>query len=148
VAPGRDDVCTQVAALGEGLLQHADELADAMVERIQAAVAVYHAGAISTGQLRQTCLDNVQFILGPLGRTPALSSPESRENGRLRAKAGVPLTAVMEAYRVGARYLWERLAQEATAKPSPQLSPCKRRRRCGWCSTRSLRPWPTATATR
>jgi hypothetical protein len=117
--PGRDDVGIQVAALGEGLLQHADELADAMVERIQAAVAVYHAGAISTGQLRQTCLDNVQFILGPLGRTPALSSPESRENGRLRAKAGVPLTAVMEAYRVGARYLWERLAQEATRKAVP-----------------------------
>jgi hypothetical protein len=85
-----------------------------MVTRIQASVPVYRTDAvISSRELRRTCLDNVTYVFGPLGRAPALSSPESRENGRRRAKAGVPLTAVMEAYRVAARFLWDCLAEEA-----------------------------------
>jgi hypothetical protein len=119
LSSGTSSLGSEVAELGAELLQHADDLADEMVQRIQAAVPVYRAGAVSTEQLRLTYLDNVRFIFGPIGRTPALSSPESRDNGRERAKTGVPLTAVMEAYRVGARYLWECLAQAATRKAVP-----------------------------
>jgi len=74
-------------------------------------VPVYRTGAaVSTEELRRACLDNIDFVFGPIGRAPAVTSPESRENGRQRAKAGVPLTAVMTAYRVAARYLWDCLA--------------------------------------
>lgn len=48
-----------------------------------------------------------------------VASPESRENGRQRAKAGVPLTAVMAAYRVAARYLWDCLAETAARSSVP-----------------------------
>ena len=74
---------------------------------------------ISDEELRRTCRDNVGFVFGPIGRAPAVASPESRENGRRRAQAGVPLAAVMAAYRVAARYLWECLADAAARSAVP-----------------------------
>ncbi len=115
-----DPLGAQVERLGAQLLCQAEQLADALVIRIQAAVPAYRTeAAISTEQLRRTCLDNIHFVFGPIGRTPALSSPESRENGRLRARAGVPLAAVMEAYRVAARFLWDCLAGTAARDAVP-----------------------------
>ncbi len=114
--PSSDRVRAQVALLGTRMLERADELADAMVERILAAVPVYRSdAAITAAELRRTCLENIDFIFRPMGHAPARTSPESRDNGRRRAQAGVPLTSVMEAYRVSARFLWERLAEPAAA---------------------------------
>src|SRR5258708_36972889 len=67
-------------------------------------------GGVSPAELRRACLANIDFVFGPIGRAPAVTSPESRENGRQRAKAGVPPTAVITAHRVAARYLWDSLA--------------------------------------
>ncbi|HUD80848.1 MAG TPA: helix-turn-helix domain-containing protein [Streptosporangiaceae bacterium] len=114
--PAFDPVDAQVALLGARMLERAGELADAMVERIRAAVPVYRSdAAITAAELRRTCLENIDFIFRPMGHVPARTSPESRDNGRRRAQAGVPLTSVMEAYRVSARFLWERLAEPAAA---------------------------------
>src|SRR5258708_20477343 len=76
-------------------------------------------GGVSPAELRRACLANIDFVFGPIGRAPAVTSPESRENGRQRAKAGVPLTAVMTAYRVAARYLWDCLAGTAARSSVP-----------------------------
>jgi hypothetical protein len=115
-----DPLGAQVEKLGAKLLDQAEDLADDMVSRIQAAVPAYRTEAVvSTEELRRTCVDNIHFVFGPIGRTPALSSPESRENGRLRARAGVPLAAVMEAYRVAARFLWDCLAETAARSAVP-----------------------------
>jgi PucR C-terminal helix-turn-helix domain/GGDEF-like domain len=115
-----DDAGARLALLGAELRERADELADGMVARIRAAVPVYGTGrVISDEELRRTCLDNIGFVFGPIGRAPAAASPESRENGRRRARAGVPLTAVMAAYRVAARYLWDCLADTAARNAVP-----------------------------
>jgi hypothetical protein len=108
-----DDVARQVAALGAALLEDADGLAHEATERIQTGVPIYTTGLVSTEQLRHTLLTNVEYIFGQLGRRPFSPSPDSYENGRARAQAGVPLTAIMAAYRVAARYFWERLAAAA-----------------------------------
>jgi PucR C-terminal helix-turn-helix domain/GGDEF-like domain len=109
-----DDAGAALALLGAELRERADELADGMAALIRAAVPVYGtASVISDEELRRTCRDNIGFVFGPIGRAPAVASPESRENGRRRARAGVPLTAVMAAYRVAARYLWDCLAGTA-----------------------------------
>ena len=114
--PDSGDLSAQVALLGTRMLGRAGELADAMVERIRAAVPVYRSDAVITAaELRRACLENVEFIFRPMGHAPARTSPESKDNGRRRAQAGVPLTSVMEAYRVSARFLWERLAEPAAA---------------------------------
>ena len=118
--PALDAADAGLALLGAELRERADELADGMAARIRAAVPVYSTGTvISDEDLRGTCLDNIGFVFGPLGRTPAVASPESRENGRRRAQAGVPLTAVMAAYRVAARYLWDCLADTAARSAAP-----------------------------
>ncbi len=115
-----DPLGAQVEQLGAQLLRQAEHLADAMVVRVQTAVPAYRTEtAVSTEELRRTCLDNIHFVFGPIGRTPALSSPESWENGRLRARAGIPLAAVMEAYRVAARFLWNCLAETAAHSAVP-----------------------------
>jgi hypothetical protein len=117
-----DDVGAGLALLGAELRERADELADGMAALIRAAVPVYGTAAvISDEELRRTCRDNVGFVFGPIGRAPAVASPESRENGRRRARAGVPLTAVMAAYRVAARYLWDCLADAAARSAVPAV---------------------------
>ncbi len=115
-----DDAGAGLALLGAELRERADELADGMAARIRAAVPVYGTStAISDEELRRTCLDNIGFVFGPIGRAPAVASPESRKNGRRRARAGVPLSAVMAAYRVAARYLWDCLADTAARSAVP-----------------------------
>jgi PucR C-terminal helix-turn-helix domain/GGDEF-like domain len=118
--PPLDEAGAGLALLGADLRERAAELADGMAARIRAAVPVYGTAAvISDEELRRACLDNVGFVFGPIGRAPAVASPESRENGRRRARAGVPLAAVMAAYRVAARYLWECLAGAAERRAVP-----------------------------
>jgi PucR C-terminal helix-turn-helix domain/GGDEF-like domain len=100
----------QVAAIARRLLERQDELADQMTAAITAAVPLYRTGLVDHDTLRTTSLVHLQAILGSLGRNPATTSPESRENGRRRAAAGVPLAAILEAYRVAARFMWEQVA--------------------------------------
>ena len=103
----------QVAAIARRLLERPDELADQMTAAIEAAVPIYRNGAVDHDTLRTSSLVHLQAILGTLGRNPATTSPESRENGRRRAAAGVPLAAILEAYRVAARFMWEQVADAA-----------------------------------
>jgi hypothetical protein len=118
--PPPDEAGAALALLGAELRERAGELADGMAARIRAVVPVYGTDtAVGHEELRRTCLDNIGFVFGPLGRAPAVTSPESRENGRRRARAGVPLTAVMAAYRVAARYLWDCLADTAARSAAP-----------------------------
>ena len=103
----------QVAQIARQLLEHPDELADQMTVAIQAAVPLYRQGVVDQDTLRTASLVHLEAILGSLGRDPATTSLESRENGRRRAAAGVPLAAILEAYRVGARFMWEQVAVTA-----------------------------------
>src|ERR1700691_2187158 len=106
--PDRDkaQLSEQVATIARRLLERRDELADQMTAAIKATVPLYRNGAIDHDTLRPTSLVHLQAILGSLGRNPATMSPESRENGRRRAAAGVPLAAILEAYPGAAPFIW------------------------------------------
>src|ERR1700689_4804600 len=84
-----------------------------MAATIEASVPLYRNRVVDHDPLRATSLVPLQAILGGLGRNPATTSPESRENGRRRAAAGVPLAPILEAYRVAARFMWEQVADAA-----------------------------------
>ena len=74
--PASDPVDAQVALLSTRMLERAGELADAMVERIRAAVPVYRSdAAITAAELRRTCLENIDFIFRPMGHVPARPPP-------------------------------------------------------------------------
>jgi hypothetical protein len=111
---GADPISAQVAELGAHLLGESEVLAAAMTGRIRDAVPLYMSAAVPVETLRAASLANVAYIFGTIGRTPQATSPQTRADGQARARAGMPLAAVMAAYRVGARYLWERLADAAT----------------------------------
>ncbi|MBR7828849.1 helix-turn-helix domain-containing protein [Actinospica sp. MGRD01-02] len=102
-----------VARLGSELLGRADQLADAMAEQIRKAVPVYQTDTVNPEDLRAACLDNVLLIFSPMAGRSARPALSSRQYGRARAQAGLPLAAVMDAYRVAARYLWDELALAA-----------------------------------
>ena len=106
-------VGVQVSDIAALLLERVDQLADEMTLTIQDAVAPYQKGVVDHETLRAASLMNIRAILGGLGRVSATVSFESRENGRNRAAAGVPLTMVLEAYRVGGRFIWEQVASTA-----------------------------------
>ncbi|MGB8178796.1 MAG: helix-turn-helix domain-containing protein [Acidimicrobiales bacterium] len=102
-----------VSDIASLLLGRVDELADEMTAAIQNALEPYQQGLVDHETLRAASMMNIGAILEDLGRVNATVSLESRENGRSRAAAGVPLTIVLEAYRVGARFIWEHVASTA-----------------------------------
>jgi hypothetical protein len=115
-----NSVDDHIGVLGAELIAGADALADALALRITESVPFYRATpAVTREQLRQTCLVHIHAVFGPISKRVAFDPADARENGRLRAIAGVPLTALMEAYRVGARFLWESLAERARRHQIP-----------------------------
>jgi hypothetical protein len=97
------EIAALVAVLEEG---HQD-LIDGMVNRIQKEISFYRTPAVDRADLWTSCDANVRDILTPLitGRSVDLTSPG--ETGTRRAAQHAPLPAVMAAYRVGFRHLWE-----------------------------------------
>lgn len=114
-----DPAAPQLARLGAELLGRLDELTDAMTERIRAGVPLYQAGVVPAAELRRACADNLLLVFRSIADAEPTESPPSREHGRRRARDGVPLTAEMEAYRVGSRFIWERMVEVATATALP-----------------------------
>ncbi|MGW4995786.1 hypothetical protein ACWEQ3_51010 [Streptomyces mirabilis] len=109
-----DVVGEEVAALGTRLLRESNRLAQECTRRIQGAVPLYTTGVVSTEMLYAASLANADYIFGNIGRALPAAPPRVRDDGRARARAGMPLAAVMAAYRVGGRCLWEHLADAAT----------------------------------
>jgi hypothetical protein len=108
----------QLARLGAALQSHSAELAEGMVDRIRAEVSFYREPAVPREELFKSCLAHLEFVLCSLGRQPGDVSP-AELNGRRRAGQDVPLPALMEAYRVGCRFIWESFVSQAAVSGSP-----------------------------
>jgi len=113
-----DSVEAQLAELGAALLARADNLADTMLGLMRREVSFHRTVAlVSDDQLRTTVRTHLDFILGVFGAaTPSYDTAAAAETGRNRAAAGVPLAAVMDSYRLCARFLWDELCAEATRR--------------------------------
>ncbi len=109
-------VAPEVRELSHRLLPESDELGARMAQRICAEVPLYAEGSVvSIEELTTSCTDNVRFVLGKL------AGHEERADrawltGTERAERGVPYAAVLEAYRIGARFLWDLLVQRADSE--------------------------------
>jgi hypothetical protein len=110
----------QLAQLGAVLLERITPLAEAMAERIRAEVSFY-AGqpAAALAGLRDNCRLNLEFVFGVLGAGSAVDPVQAERDGRRRAAEGVPLPAVMDAYRVGSRFIWDAFVDEAATTGRP-----------------------------
>lgn len=105
--------------LADGLLAGLPTLTATLVHTIVASDPAYdELPAERLADLQRSCRDNLERILQLLcGAVPdgvdRFDAPDA--TGRRRAAQGVPLEAVLHAYRLGGRVIWEAMADSARA---------------------------------
>lgn len=72
---------------------------------------------LSHEQVRDSVRDNLRAMLMAL-QGHAVTLDTARAAGRLNAELGIPLAAVLHAYRLGGRFIWDRLLSAAIAEGS------------------------------
>jgi PucR C-terminal helix-turn-helix domain/GGDEF-like domain len=103
-----------VRNLSRALLPRVDEFAQRMAERITSLEPLYAEGlAVSPEELRASCRENLLYVFGRLAGEPNIGTEAPRATGSQRALAGVPLSALLQAFRVGGRLVWELLVEHA-----------------------------------
>jgi hypothetical protein len=103
-----------VRELSQALLARVDELGDRMAERIAAQAPAYaEEQVVSRAELVESCRDNLRFVLGNLAGQPELGIDTPQRTGMRRAESGVSESTVLQAFRIGARFIWEVLVENA-----------------------------------
>ena len=111
-----------VRQLSRALLPQAEALAVGMAERIRAEVTLYAEGQFLSGQeLNASCAENLHYILGNLAGQPTVGPDVPRATGAQRAELGLPYATLLQAYRIGGRYIWELLVAAADPSVREQL---------------------------
>ncbi|MFF4958756.1 PucR family transcriptional regulator [Streptomyces sp. NPDC001222] len=108
----------RVVELVGRLLTEVDRLAEDLTDKI---LGGEHSYAESTlpgrDQLRAVVRDNLSTMFAALqGRPRTLEAP--RAAGRLKAEQGIPLAALLHAYRLAGRFIWDRLLAMAVDEES------------------------------
>ncbi|HEY3006760.1 MAG TPA: helix-turn-helix domain-containing protein [Micromonosporaceae bacterium] len=103
-----------VRALSRDLLTKLDDLAAQLADRIRAAEVLYRdERVVPAGDLSRSCRHNLEHILTQLAGDARSNVAPARATGRRRAEQGIPLPAILHAYRVGGRFVWETLLAHA-----------------------------------
>jgi hypothetical protein len=98
-----------VIALGKLMLAQAPGLGKAMAELLCREIDAYRDGTVvSKAKVAESCVANVTFIFDSLAGNEDADVSIAAQTGTARALAGVPLPAVMTAYRIGFRFMWEK----------------------------------------
>ncbi|MGW1164587.1 hypothetical protein [Streptomyces sp. NPDC002550] len=108
----------RVVDLAGRLLTEVDRLAEDLTGEILGGEHAY-AESTPTGreQLRAMVRDNLSTLFAALqGRPTTLEAP--RAAGRLKATQGIPLAALLHAYRLAGRFVWDRLLATAVDEQS------------------------------
>ncbi|MEV0292005.1 helix-turn-helix domain-containing protein [Nocardia sp. NPDC050710] len=103
------------AAVARTLLVEVDDLTAELVGRIRTGDHAYaESTALTEDQLRVVVRDNLVAVLGQLSGSIGCRLQPAAVVGRFKAELGVPLAAVLHAYRLAGRLLWERALTTAT----------------------------------
>ncbi|MFE3291497.1 PucR family transcriptional regulator [Rhodococcus sp. NPDC059234] len=99
-----------------------DELTDELVARIVSAEQDYaDASLLTPEQLRSACRDNLSSMLANLDGTAPVRLESARDAGRMKAEQGVSLAALLHAFRLGGRLIWEELMARSDGRASRWL---------------------------
>ncbi len=97
-------------------------MSDELVTRIIAADRSYgEPGLLTAEELREACLTNLTAIIGALGGLEPVRLQPARAVGRLKAERGVPIAALLHAFRLGGRLIWEQLTTRPPEPGDPEL---------------------------
>ncbi|MBP6994527.1 MAG: helix-turn-helix domain-containing protein [Phycicoccus sp.] len=111
-----------VTALSVDLLTEIPELSERLVERIRAEIPLYQeATLVGVEQLAASCRLNLRYILSTLVAAPLPAMGSPYETGVERAASGVPYAAVLQAFRIGGRFVWELLVERAAPEVRDRL---------------------------
>src|SRR6201993_4223528 len=107
----------QVADVADAVCRRTDEVSILLARAITREVRPYGApvaGPFDVGAAG--CAANLRAIFGAIATGGEFNVAPATRLGVERARDGVPLSSVMEAYRVGFRRLWEAIAVEASPR--------------------------------
>lgn len=100
---GRGDV----AMIGANLESDTDELARRVVTAIRAEIDFYRSNCIiDDAELFTAATDLLTSVSSALRADTPFDTSRAEEIGRHRATVGVPLTALMDAFRIAGHHLW------------------------------------------
>ncbi|NIL75862.1 PucR family transcriptional regulator [Rhodococcus sp. B10] len=102
--------------LAAPLMDAVDSLTDELVRRILDAEHGYvESTSLTREQLREACFANVTALISNLAGIRPIDLDSARAAGRLKAEQGVPLAALLHAFRLGGRLIWEELMERSEA---------------------------------
>jgi hypothetical protein len=106
-----------VRRIASMLADNVDKLAQDVACAVRAEVDFYKSTRVVTDDdLLASCADNLRIALNSLQEGAAFDTSPAVATGSRRAAAGVPLPAVMDAYRIGSYRLWDAVVDIATEK--------------------------------
>ncbi|HTY30435.1 MAG TPA: helix-turn-helix domain-containing protein [Mycobacterium sp.] len=109
-----------VVELSKLMMSRAPKLGRTMADLLCREIDAYRDGTVVTrDQVAESCAANVTFIFDSLTGDADVDVSPAERTGTERALAGVPLPAVMTAYRIGFRFMWEETLAVARAASIP-----------------------------
>lgn len=109
------DLATIMRLVGDRL----DTLSASVTEAILRDVDFYAtANTVDRDEITATVRKNFDFVLSGLAGDADFDTTPARETGANRADLGVPLAAIMHAYRIGFQMVWREFMSVAEENPS------------------------------
>lgn len=116
MAPANLDA--QLAEIGALLNSRAEDLAHRVTDSIRANVDAYrNPRIVPSDQLFSDTLDKITLVFNALEGGTAFDTTAATATGHRRAVAGVPLPAVMQAFRVATHHVWDEMIDLADDHP-------------------------------
>ena len=107
----------QVSEVADAVGRRTEELAVTLASTITHEVPLYQAAfPLAFDMVVAGCAANIRPICTAIAADIAFDTTAATELGVERARDGVPLSSVMEAYRVGFRRLWDAVMTESTGR--------------------------------
>lgn len=101
------DLTDELSEIAELMNVRLGPLSRTVAEAIARDVDFYAStDIVSLDQITRTVRDNFEFVIGGLHGDDAFDTTPARITGTDRAALGVPLTALMHAYRIGFQMVW------------------------------------------
>ncbi|UOT02426.1 helix-turn-helix domain-containing protein [Rhodococcus opacus] len=116
------DVAPSPTDLLGSMLESVDQLSEELVSRILSAEHGYvEATLLTPEQLYAACVDNLTAMLGNLAGSAPVRLEAARAAGQLKAEQGVPLAALLHAFRLGGRLIWDELMDRSEGRATNAL---------------------------
>lgn len=110
------DLEAQIVEIQTALLDRCDELGAVVADTIWREIDYYaETGQIGRDELTANSRKSLREIFEALNADNKYDTEIAARTGAARARAGIPLPAIMEAYRVAARLTWDELVSVAAS---------------------------------